>query len=570
MKQQIKKVCYVPWLGSPKNNIVFDNNVGNWEYQLARQLEQENIKIDTDDLVSMNQVDAAITFDNIFYKNLDAIWEMYDNHILHNCIYIDYEPPTGHCKNHSLEGLRRLSRIFKKVITYNDDLVDGKRIIKGNIANFYSKNLKYKHDFKSRKFITMITNNTGVENIVGILNSCNASNYFNEKNTPMHPNSLYSKREEAAHYFLKKCPFDFDLYGTLWGKEFLPVLRGYVDKDKKCKTLSQYKFIISYDSFCNQNGYISEKIFDAFRAKVVPIYWGADNVTDYIPKECFIDKRDFNTYDDLYDYLRNMTEEEYDKRIEAIETYLKSDIYRNHFSSEASATIIKNALLSEVDDFSYEEAYRELMYFQRKRDKVEAKRKINFYASELSENGKMVEFIFFIVDYTKKKNPSYEPYVNGKKAKKYQSIVNKQEGYIEYQFRIKIKWKYHPVEIQIRYKDDKQNHWLDLADVGKSASHEYGICVLHNNKTIRYYNYVGGSKIDRLRFLLHDREKLYHKMRQKLSDNKYRIVTSITRKKNEIIGRNRIVARIYTIGYRLIKLPFLYIKDIIDVFKWEN
>ena len=77
-------------------------------------------------------------------------------------------------------------------------------------------------------------------------------------------------------------------------------------------------YIISYDSITNQKGYISEKIFDCFKAKTIPVYWGADNVTEYIPKECFVDKRDFNNYDELYNYLKNMTEEEYNQFVENV------------------------------------------------------------------------------------------------------------------------------------------------------------------------------------------------------------------------------------------------------------
>lgn len=70
------------------------------------------------------------------------------------------------------------------MITYDDDLVDGKRIIKGNIGNFYSGELKYKALISIKeKLITMITNNTGNEQIIGILNYYNASSYFNNINT---------------------------------------------------------------------------------------------------------------------------------------------------------------------------------------------------------------------------------------------------------------------------------------------------------------------------------------------------------------------------------------------------
>ncbi|KAB7887432.1 hypothetical protein GBG19_10625 [Poseidonibacter ostreae] len=66
-----------------------------------------------------------------------------------------------------------------------------------------------------------------------------------------------------------------------------------------------------YENARDIPGYITEKIFDSFFAGCVPVYLGADNITEHIPKECFIDKREFDTYEKLYKYLKNMSDEEY-------------------------------------------------------------------------------------------------------------------------------------------------------------------------------------------------------------------------------------------------------------------
>jgi hypothetical protein len=142
---------------------------------------------------------------------------------------------------------------------------------------------------------------------------------------------------------------------------------------------------------------VSEKIFDAFKAKTIPIYWGADNVTDYIPKDCFVDKRDFETYDELYLYLKNMTEKEYNRRIKAIEEYLKSDQYKSLFSSEGSAQIVFNALNKKRDDFSYKKAYKMLKQLQKKKDKVDKYKSCLVYSSLDPANYKKVYMKCFYV-----------------------------------------------------------------------------------------------------------------------------------------------------------------------------
>ena len=69
-------------------------------------------------------------------------------------------------------------------------------------------------------------------------------------------------------------------------------------------------------------GYITEKIFDCFKARSVPIYWGASDIEKYIPKDCFIDFRDFASYEDLLNFLTSIDEKRYNFYIDNIEKLL--------------------------------------------------------------------------------------------------------------------------------------------------------------------------------------------------------------------------------------------------------
>ena len=99
--------------------------------------------------------------------------------------------------------------------------------------------------------------------------------------------------------------------------------------------MKNYKFAICYENCQNVKGYITEKIFDCFASGTIPIYWGASNVTDYIPKDCFIDRRDFGSLDELYTFLKRMGKEEYDGYLQRSAAYLQSDkaqlFSRDHF-----------------------------------------------------------------------------------------------------------------------------------------------------------------------------------------------------------------------------------------------
>ncbi len=89
---------------------------------------------------------------------------------------------------------------------------------------------------------------------------------------------------------------------------------------EKLKRLNQYKFNLCFENCYHEfwgRDYITEKIFDCFRAKTIPIYWGCYNIEDHIPKGLFIDFRDFkNDIPKLVDYLLSIKEREYNKRTE--------------------------------------------------------------------------------------------------------------------------------------------------------------------------------------------------------------------------------------------------------------
>jgi hypothetical protein len=95
------------------------------------------------------------------------------------------------------------------------------------------------------------------------------------------------------------------------------------------------------------SGYITEKIFDCFFAGCVPVYWGAANVTDHIPADTFIDRKNFSTYEELYTYLINMFDKEYLGYLDAIKAFIEGDkIYP--FSAECFAETIVNEVMDDI------------------------------------------------------------------------------------------------------------------------------------------------------------------------------------------------------------------------------
>lgn len=102
-----------------------------------------------------------------------------------------------------------------------------------------------------------------------------------------------------------------------------------------------YRFAICYENARSLPGYITEKIFDCFFSGCVPVYWGPDNIHEYIPNDCYVDRRDFSSNKEMYDFLKNISWEQYLSYQEAIQRYVMTDGKQTNFNAEV---FVKNII----------------------------------------------------------------------------------------------------------------------------------------------------------------------------------------------------------------------------------
>lgn len=161
-------------------------------------------------------------------------------------------------------------------------------------------------------------------------------------------NDLYAERINVIRWYEKNAPSLFRLYGRGWGKpshvfsyreklhrrisRLRTQLFGYKPFPSWCgevkyksDVLSDTKFSYCFENVKNLPGYITEKIFDSFLSGCVPIYWGANNVLEYIPANCFIDRRSFKDTADVHQYLLSITPEQYEQYQQNIADFLSGD-----------------------------------------------------------------------------------------------------------------------------------------------------------------------------------------------------------------------------------------------------
>jgi hypothetical protein len=170
----------------------------------------------------------------------------------------------------------------------------------------------------------------------------------------LYVDELYTARLRAVAYF-----HDFgevDLYGRNWdraparvGKTWTPATlrrlgsrlwetrqRWFPDPlyvaatgawrgaaPSKSQTLAQYRFALCFENSVLK-GWMTEKLFDCFFAGTVPVYWGAPDVLDWVPRECFIDMRQFAGFAELREFLHAVDEPQERRYREAARDYLAS------------------------------------------------------------------------------------------------------------------------------------------------------------------------------------------------------------------------------------------------------
>ncbi len=195
------------------------------------------------------------------------------------------------------------------VYTNSDDLVNGVKFFKIHYP-YLMPMRKSLPPFEEKKLCVMVSGS--------------------DNEYPERKNELYSERMKMVEFFETKPEGEFDIYGRFWVKRHYRDFRGYIPGDyvgeEKISTLMKYRFCVCFENTKDLNGYITEKIFGCFAAGCVPIYWGPPNIESYIPKSCFIDYRDFKDNEELYIYIKSMSENEYNQYLDSIRDFLASEL----------------------------------------------------------------------------------------------------------------------------------------------------------------------------------------------------------------------------------------------------
>jgi alpha(1,3/1,4) fucosyltransferase len=320
-------------------NILIGDNILLPFIRLKEYAEIKGMQVGTNDVISIEEADLIVFVDmpnkdsSIFKRAIKLNKPLYMLALESPIV----KPETYNKNNH---------KYFKKVFTWSDDL----------IKNDSLKYIKINYSYEIPKIISKDINNRS--NLSCMIAGNKKVGFKNE---------LYSKRKEIIDWFETNHPEDFDLYGIGWNEATIGdnkyinfimrrsfILRKLFSKkytsykgkvDRKKPILEKYKFSFCYENVKDVDGYITEKIFDSLFTGCVPIYLGANNIDDYIPKNCFIDVREFKSMNELYAFISHMDDKTHIHYLDNIELFLNSAEVEQFSVNHFSKTIIKEIQL---------------------------------------------------------------------------------------------------------------------------------------------------------------------------------------------------------------------------------
>lgn len=315
---------------------------------LRDECEKAGVKLHTSDFVPADERGDAVFHVSSINSYSMLHREMSGRRDVFLGSYYLHEPPVDVRSNprSTYRRLDELSARYRRV--YVGCAEEAIRELNGVPAQFHTKHFFYPQSpdgvfeglwaRRERKPLVMI----------------NSANY-----SPMRGLELYSERIRAISYFGSRSLID--LYGHRW-REFparlavqsairlasrpsarhasslrcalwmlanlRPVLRSYRGTcASKYQTLAGYDFAVCYENF-RIRGFITEKLLDCLFAGTIPIYWGAPDVEDWIPRDCFIDRGEFRSHADLHAFLQSLGEDDKRRYREAGRDFVASDRFR--------------------------------------------------------------------------------------------------------------------------------------------------------------------------------------------------------------------------------------------------
>lgn len=151
-----------------------------------------------------------------------------------------------------------------------------------------------------------------------------------------HLGDLYPERRRICRSFDARLDLGIEIFGKGWQGEQISWLPLFPNRpyrtcggsfvQDRLEVLSSFRFSLAFENWEGRADYITDRVFDAFLAGVVPVYHGDHAIENVLPEGCYVDARKFRRHKELLDYLSSVNAEEWERMRDVGATFLKGEV----------------------------------------------------------------------------------------------------------------------------------------------------------------------------------------------------------------------------------------------------
>lgn len=253
------------------------------------------------DLVTLDGWSELGKADLVVFHVFDraTLGECLRKHLAGRTVHLAWEPPVVQDR-HTPGGLRRLSRTFGRILTWDDSLVDDDLFVRMRYPHALAPTDPSPRTFDAKGLLVNMSGNK----------------------SSVHPLELYSARVGAIRHFEAHEP-SFELWGPGWDAGQYPSWKGLAPS--KRDVYHRFRFALCFENMRDVRGYSTEKLFDCLQWGVVPVYLGDPALAEILPPEAFVDYRALGSPEALHDHLRSWTPGRHEASLAAGRAFLASE-----------------------------------------------------------------------------------------------------------------------------------------------------------------------------------------------------------------------------------------------------
>jgi hypothetical protein len=200
---------------------------------------------------------------------------------------------------------------YDAVFTYRNNLVDDKRYFPLPPRAYYRHRIAIGLPFGQRRIGCLVGTNWKIRRHSGLFTMRKGWDFSLRDwiDYAFCPGELISFRAEVGKACATYESGGFDVFGQGWDllRETRDVCLG-VPKESTLSYVGKYRYYFAIENQTSDCGLISERVWDALWGDSVPVYLGHTGLDQFVPRECYIDARQFDQPAKMLEWLHRTPE----------------------------------------------------------------------------------------------------------------------------------------------------------------------------------------------------------------------------------------------------------------------